>query len=127
MILLKSHPEWALSSGRHHRKGTIIAEDTAAGLGARGTRINGPRVDILSALRALPSIGEVQEQETSDNNDVDGHRFIVLSSEKTIAREIAQVVVNRGWALYELMPTTLGLEELFVRLTNTGDQRKEAA
>lgn len=114
-------------------KGNIIAEDTAAGLSEKvqgATRIQlrvaGPQVEILSALRALSNVTEAHEQEASDN-DVDGHRFIVLSPEKTIAREIAQVIVNRGWALSELTPTTLGLEELFVRLTSTNDQRKEAA
>jgi gliding motility-associated transport system ATP-binding protein len=114
-------------------KGSIIAEDTAAGLSERiqgatriQLRIAGPRVDILSTLRALPNVREAHEQEAADN-DADGHRFIVISLERTIAREIAQVVVNRGWALYELTPTILGLEELFVRLTATSDQRKEAA
>ncbi len=114
-------------------KGNIIAEDTAAGLSEKvqgATRIQlrvvGPQAEILSALRSLPNVKEVQPQETSDM-DADGHRFIVLSPEKTIARDVAQVIVNRGWALHELMPTTLGLEELFVRLTGTGEQRKEAA
>ena len=136
-ILLSSHVLHEVGLTCHRvviiDKGNIIAEDTAAGLSEKvqgATRIQlrvaGPRVDILSALRALPSVVEVREQETS-NNDVDGHRFVVLSPEKTIAREVAQVIVNRGWALYELTPTTLGLEELFVRLTGTSDQRKEAA
>ncbi|MSQ46947.1 MAG: ABC transporter ATP-binding protein [Deltaproteobacteria bacterium] len=114
-------------------KGNIIAEDTAAGLSEKvqgATRIQlrvvGPQAEILSALRALPNVKDVQPQETS-NLDVGGHRFVVLSPEKTIARDVAQVIVNRGWALHELTPTTLGLEELFVRLTGTGEQGKEAA
>jgi ABC-2 type transport system ATP-binding protein len=136
-ILLSSHILHEVGLTCHRvviiDKGSIIAEDTATGLSERiqgATRIQlciaGPRVDILSALRALPNVREAHEQEAADN-DADGHRFIVISPERTIAREIAQIVVNRGWALYELTPTTLGLEELFVRLTGTADQRKAAA
>jgi ABC-2 type transport system ATP-binding protein len=104
-------------------KGKIIAEDTAAGLsdrvqGATRTlvRAGGPHPEILAALRALPGVKEV----TTPDGDVggqEGYSFLVTSPDRTIARKVAQVVVNRGWALYELRPLTLGLEELFVRLT----------
>ncbi|NOT56691.1 MAG: ABC transporter ATP-binding protein [Deltaproteobacteria bacterium] len=136
-VLLSSHVLHEVGLTCHRvviiDKGNIIAEDTAAGLSEKvqgATRIQlrvvGPQAEILSALRALSNVTEVQPQATSDI-DGDGHRFVVLSPEKTIAREVAQVIVNRGWALHELMPTTLGLEELFVRLTGTGEQRQEAA
>lgn len=112
-------------------KGSIIAEDTAAGLSERiqgatriQLRIAGPRADMLSALRALPGVREVNEQETSESGE-EGHRFVVISRDRAIARDIAQAVVSRGWALYELTPMTLGLEELFVRLTT--EEQKEAA
>lgn len=115
-------------------KGSIIAEDTAAGLSERiqgairlQLRIAGPQADILSALRTLPGVREVQEQEALEENGADRHRFVLTSRDRTIAREIAQAVVSRGWALYELTPMTLGLEELFVRLTGPGEQQKEAA
>ncbi len=112
-------------------KGSIIAEDTAAGLSERiqgATRIQlrivGPQADILSALRTFPGVREVKEQEASESGE-EGHRFVVTSLDRTIARDMAQAVVSRGWALYELTPMTLGLEELFVRLTTK--EQKEAA
>jgi ABC-2 type transport system ATP-binding protein len=114
-------------------KGNIIAEDTAAGLsdriqGATRTvvRVGGPRTEVLSTLRALAGVKEVREQEQNEDGQ-EGQSFIVTSPDRTITREIAQTIVGRGWALYELTPMTLGLEELFVRLTAPNEQRKEAA
>jgi ABC-2 type transport system ATP-binding protein len=114
-------------------KGNIIAEDTAAGLSERiqgasriHLRVVGPRADIIAALRALPGVREVSEQEAGENGE-EGQRFVVTSRDRDVAREIAQAVVSRGWALYELTPVTLGLEELFVRLTGPADQQKVAA
>jgi len=112
-------------------KGKIIAEDTAAGLsdrvqGATRTlvRVAGPRAELLAALRALPGVREVSVQDSEGSNQ-EGHHFVVTSLDRAIARELAQVVVSHGWALYELRPMTLGLEELFVRLT--AEDQKAAA
>lgn len=104
-------------------KGRILAEDTTARLIERiqgATRIlvraAGPRPEMLSALRALKEVGEV-EMRDGDTGDQPGHTFVVSSSDRTIARDVAQMMVHRGWDLYELRPLTMGLEELFVRLT----------
>jgi ABC-2 type transport system ATP-binding protein len=112
-------------------KGKIIAEDTAEGLSARVqgatrvfVRVAGPQSEVLSALRQTsgikealiaPEIGEGQE----------GHGFLVTSPNTLIAKDIADMVIARQWALHELRPVTLGLEELFVRLTT--DQIGQAA
>ncbi|TMA51427.1 MAG: hypothetical protein E6J80_13505 [Deltaproteobacteria bacterium] len=61
----------------------------------------------------------------SEGSNQEGHHFVVTSLDRAIARELAQVVVGHGWALYELRPMTLGLEELFVRLT--AEDQKAAA
>jgi len=112
-------------------KGKIIAEDTAAGLsdrvqGATRTlvRVAGPRAELLAALRALPGVREVSVQDSEGSNQ-EGHHLVVTSLDRAIAQELAQVVVSHGWALYELRPMTLGLEELFVRLT--AEDQKAAA
>jgi len=114
-------------------KGNIIAEDTAAGLsdriqGATRTivRVGGPRTEVMSALRALTGVKDVIEQDQNESGQ-EGLSFIVTSPDRSIARDVAQAVVSRGWALDELTPMTLGLEELFVRLTAPHEQRKEAA
>ncbi|MGE0682558.1 MAG: ABC transporter ATP-binding protein [Candidatus Binatia bacterium] len=105
-------------------KGRIIAEDTAEGLNDRiqgATRVFvravGPRVDMFTALRALPGVQEVSESDNTDAEGHEGHTFLVISPDRTIAKDIAQLITSKGWALHELRPLTLGLEELFVRLT----------
>jgi ABC-2 type transport system ATP-binding protein len=107
-------------------KGRIIAEDTAEGLSARlqgVTRIflraTGPRADILAALCVHPGVKDVSipENELSGQEGKEGHPFLVTSPDRGIAKEIAQLIINKGWSLHELRPITLGLEELFVRLT----------
>jgi len=114
-------------------KGNIIAEDTAAGLSDRiqgatrtSVRVGGPRTEVLTVLRALTGVKDVIAQE-QDENGQEGHSLVVTSLDRAITRDIAQAIVSRGWALYELTPMTLGLEELFVRLTAPNEQRKEAA
>jgi ABC-2 type transport system ATP-binding protein len=110
-------------------KGNILAEDTAEGLtsrvqGAARTlvRAAGPRQELFAVLRGLTGVKSVEPQETG-GEEHPGHAFVVASPDQTIAREIAQVVVSRGWDLYELKPLTMGLEELFVRVT--GDQQPQ--
>ncbi len=112
-------------------KGRILAEDTAEGLSARLqgatqmlVRVTGPSQEILSALRTLPDVREVALRD-SEHSEQPGHTLVVTSHDRTIPREIARVVVQRGWELHELRPITMGLEELFVRLTS--ENQKVAA
>ena len=112
-------------------KGRILAEDTAHRLseriqGAANVRVraSGPHPDILNALRALKTVEQVTEHdEESDGSE--GAAFTVRSSNHDVAREIAQTIIQKGWALHELRPVTLDLEALFVRLTR--EDKKEAA
>jgi ABC-2 type transport system ATP-binding protein len=112
-------------------RGKILAEDTAEGLSARlqgvmqtFVRATGPVQEMLSALRALPQVKEVVLQKNEESGPP-GHPLIVTSPDRAIPREIARAVVQRGWELHELRPITMGLEELFVRLT--GEEQKAAA
>ena len=112
-------------------KGNILAEDTAEGLSARlqGAtqvllRATGPRPEMLGTFRALTGVREVVAHDGNDGEQL-GHTFVITSHDHAIARELAQVVVQRGWGLYELRPITMGLEELFVRLT--AEEPKAAA
>jgi ABC-2 type transport system ATP-binding protein len=107
-------------------KGKIIAEDTAEGLSDRVQgaarvllRTGGERAHVLAALRSLPGVKGVTEfaENAESSEKQEGHSFILTSPDRTIAKDIARLVVGNGWELYELRPLTLGLEELFVRLT----------
>lgn len=129
-VLLSSHilPEVGLTC---HRvviidKGKIIAEDTAEGLSDRlqgatriHLRVTGPQAEIFATLQAHPGVKDVSslENESNSQDRQEGHAFLVISPDRGIAKEIAQLVIGKGWSLHELRPITLGLEELFVRLT----------
>jgi ABC-2 type transport system ATP-binding protein len=104
-------------------KGNILAEDTTTGLSERIqgitqtlVRAAGPHQDMLAALRTINSIKEVETRASMDRDQA-GHTFVISSPDRAVAREIAQIMVGHGWELYELRPLTLGLEDLFVRLT----------
>ena len=116
-------------------KGRIIAQDRPDSLDAlvQGTtrtfvRLRAPQAaDLTEALRALPGVSEVVLRDghaaesagtvSADATPDDGRAFVLVSRDRSVAREIAQAVVEHGWDLIELRPVTLSLEELFVRLT----------
>ena len=116
-------------------KGRIIAQDRPDSLDAlvQGTtrtfvRLRAPQAaDLTEALRALPGVSEVVVRDghaaesagtvSADATPDDGRAFVLVSRDRSVAREIAQAVVEHGWDLIELRPVTLSLEELFVRLT----------
>ena len=116
-------------------KGRIIAQDRPDSLDAlvQGTtrtfvRLRAPQAaDLTEALRALPGVSEVVVRDghaaesagtvSADATPDDGRAFVLVSRDRSVAREIAQAVVEHGWDLVELRPVTLSLEELFVRLT----------
>lgn len=104
-------------------KGKIIAEDTASGLSARiqgaariFVRATGPRTEVLTAVRALAGVKDITES-PAEAEASEGLSFFVVSPDRMIAKDVAQLIISKGWALHELRPVTLGLEELFVRLT----------
>jgi ABC-2 type transport system ATP-binding protein len=126
-ILLSTHilPEVAMTCERVIiiDYGRIIAEDTAEGLTRRlqgshetRTRIAGPRVPVLEALRALPGVEDVREEPATD-----GSVTAVLRSSlgDETRRGLAELVVGRGWGLLELRPLPMSLEDLFVRLVRS--------
>ena len=134
-VLISSHilPEVSLLCGRVIivDGGRVVAEDTAAALarrveGATRTliRVEGPPDVVAQALRTLDGIERVDpaSEGTSDAARA-GTAFVVVSSDgETARREIATLVVQRGWGLLEVRPLEPSLEELFVRLL--GAERK---
>jgi len=132
-VLLSTHilPEVSMTCGRVIiiDYGRIIAEDTALGLtqrvrGSDETRVRvvGPRVDVLAALATIAGIDELREEATTD-----GAIAVVARSTRgdDLRRDIAALVVGRGWGLVEMRPLAMSLEDLFVRLVR--DDRDAAA
>ena len=109
--------------------GRIIAEDTAEGLtnrlrGSEETRVRivGPRTEVQDAVRALPGVDAVSEEGAAE-----GVVSLVTRSVQgdALRRDLAVLVVGKGWDLLEIRPLPMSLEDLFVRLVH--DDRQGAA
>jgi gliding motility-associated transport system ATP-binding protein len=110
-------------------RGRIIAQDTAEALNRRVqgvyqtlVRVEGPKEDVATALRAIPGVEQVNEDAVPSDPSA---RFKVVSATgEDIRKAIARTVVDRGWSLAEVSPITLTLEDLFVRLVRSGEEAR---
>jgi ABC-2 type transport system ATP-binding protein len=106
-------------------EGQLVAEDTPANLAQRlqatdqvEAEIRGPVQEVATALRAIPNVTNVRFSGAGDQ------RTFTVDSRPGggIAEQVAQVVVNHRWGLLRLAPTTMSLEEIFLRLTAGGQE-----
>jgi ABC-2 type transport system ATP-binding protein len=124
-IVLSTHilPEVAQTCQRVViiNKGRVVAVDTPDNLTARlkgaetmYVQVDAEGADAGAALSALPGVMRVATAE--QRGTVAG--FEVESERGTdIRRDIARVVVTRGWGLLELRPMRMSLEEIFLQVT----------
>jgi ABC-2 type transport system ATP-binding protein len=108
-------------------KGRVVAVDTPKNLthqlkGASTLYVqvegDGTAADVLSGV---PGVGQVRE--------ADRHERYVgyeIESTKDIRRDVARAIVNKGWGLLELRPKRLGLEEVFLQLTEEAAREQVA-
>ncbi|MCS7043777.1 MAG: ABC transporter ATP-binding protein [Bryobacteraceae bacterium] len=111
-------------------KGRIVAQDTVENL---TSRLRGQEAvlvevagagagEIRGALSAVPGVARVQEK--GSRNGL--HAFEVESEPgRNVRAELARKVVESGWALHELRPVAMSLEEVFLELT--ASEKAEAA
>ena len=112
-------------------KGKIVAVDTPQRLKAQiqGTarvliEVDGPSVEVLSAVKALPGVANAQIASE------DGSRSrLQIESEigRDIRVEVARAMVNKGWGLLELRSENLSLEDIFIKLTTAEETTPTAA
>ncbi|RMF22529.1 MAG: ABC transporter ATP-binding protein, partial [Deltaproteobacteria bacterium] len=124
-VLLSTHilPEVSITCRRVLilDRGRLIAEDTAEGLEARAVgrrqltvRIAGPDGEVREVLAQLPGVVGV---EADTARPAGSPRLVVTTDgESSRPREIARAVIEQGWALEELAPRTISLEDLFVKI-----------
>lgn len=129
-ILLSTHilPEASVTCDRVViiDRGRIIAEDTAEGLHRRVQgvvqtllRVRGPRDELLALVRAVPGVDEVSEATVPSDPSI---RLRVTSKTEDVRQALARAIVERGFALVEVSPVSLTLEDLFLRLVH--DERR---
>jgi ABC-2 type transport system ATP-binding protein len=120
-IILSTHilPEVAQTCQRVViiNKGRVVAVDTPENLTARLTgsetmyvQVDAAGADAGPVLAGVAGVTRVLGSE--------GGGFEVESERGTdVRRELAKVVVNRGWGLLELRPMRMSLEEVFMKVT----------
>jgi ABC-2 type transport system ATP-binding protein len=108
-------------------RGKIVAVDTPQNLrfqlqGAERVfmEIQGPEPEITSQLKKTPGVIEVRTVASTDGR----HRFQIEGElRKEIRSDLARMVVQSGWGLYELQAETMSLEDIFLKLT-TAEERE---
>jgi ABC-2 type transport system ATP-binding protein len=123
-IILSTHilPEVSQTCNRIViiNKGRVVAVDTPDNLTARlrGSETLYVQVDSMGADAegTLSSIPGVTRVSISDRRDSIAGFEVDSESGRDVRRELAAVVVNRGWGLLELRPMRMGLEEIFLKV-----------
>ncbi|MFA6742701.1 MAG: ATP-binding cassette domain-containing protein [Candidatus Neomarinimicrobiota bacterium] len=83
-------------------------------------QIEGPVTEIESALSQHNSVTAVAVQPNSKDNIATYKVEAAIGSD--IRKELAALVVNRGWGLLELKSEILSLEDIFLRLTTKEEE-----
>jgi len=111
-------------------RGRVLALDTPANLNRRlrpasqvHLEVRGPGDEVARAVRAVPGVVAVEEHGRRD-----GVCALTVSSEpdRDLREVLAATVASHGWALRELRPQTLTLEEIFLSLVSAEPERSES-
>jgi gliding motility-associated transport system ATP-binding protein len=131
-IVLSTHilPEVAQTCQRVViiNRGRVVAVDTPENLTARlkgaetmYVQVDTGGADAVAALAAIPGVSRVA---AADGRSGPGGFEVESDRGVDVRREIARVIVNRGWGLLELRPMRMSLEEIFLQVTT--DEAPEA-
>jgi ABC-2 type transport system ATP-binding protein len=102
-------------------KGRVVAIDTPDNLTARLRGAETMFLQVAGAeeplTTALSGVGGVTRVAVTNRHD--GYVDLEVDSERgvDVRRELAAAVVSRGWGLLELRPVRMGLEDIFLKLT----------
>ena len=109
-------------------RGRLVASDTPENLTARlkgaetmYVQVEGPADAAREALERVTGVTRVS---VADRRDGIAGFEVESVRGRDVRRELARVVVERGWGLLELRPVRMSLEEIFLHLT-TEDQPAE--
>jgi len=111
-------------------RGRVLAVDTPTNLNRQLRRTSevylevvAPDGDVVQTLRAVPGVLSVEPRA----NPGDGASALLVATEegRDLRELIAATVVGHGWALRELRPVMLSLEEIFLSLVATKESATE--
>jgi ABC-2 type transport system ATP-binding protein len=112
-------------------RGKIVAVDTPQNLRSQlqgaeriTIEVQGPASEIVSKLRGMPGVVDVQMLTEND-----GRRRFQVEGElnKDIRSDLARTIVQNGWGLYELQSASMSLEDIFLKLTTAEESEKQNA
>jgi ABC-2 type transport system ATP-binding protein len=112
-------------------RGKIVAVDTPGNLrtqlqgGERVTvEVQGPVSEVTAKLKSMPGVVDVKKI-----SDVDGRSRYQIEGEQRqdIRSDLARMIVQSGWGLYELQSSTMSLEDIFIKLTTAEESEKQNA
>ncbi|MGE5814198.1 MAG: ATP-binding cassette domain-containing protein, partial [Acidobacteriota bacterium] len=124
-VILSTHilPEVAQTCQRVViiNKGRVVAVDSPDNLTARlrGTETMYVQVEGggAEAARALETVAGVTRVSLADQRNGTAGYEVESAKGQDIRRELARMIVNRGWGLLEMRPVRMSLEEIFLHLT----------
>ena len=106
-------------------KGKIVTEDTTENLQARligaervVLRVRGDADELAKTVKAVKGAQGVVTKE-------DGSVEFEFASGKDVRPEVAKQVINSGYELIELRPLGMSLEEIFLELTSSDNNKKK--
>jgi ABC-2 type transport system ATP-binding protein len=115
-------------------KGKLVATDSVHNLQNRARGVEAILVEVEGRdgalesgivqhrLESVPGVSRVVLKDHRNNQSI----FEVESLKDRIIRgDLARAIVDSGWNLNELRPTAMSLEEIFLQLTGTVEQREE--
>src|SRR3989339_2175619 len=124
-IILSTHilPEVSMTCQRVIiiNEGRLVAVDTPQNLTAQLqksqqfiVRIDGPEKEVLSEVGKINTVSRVAVKESG----ADGINSYLVEFKKDSdgGKDIAPVIVRKNWALYEMRPIGMSLEDIFIKL-----------
>ena len=126
-IILSSHilPEISMIAGRVViiDEGRIKAMDTPdnlikrlRGAGKTMVRLTGPREKVLSSLRQINGVAQVEAADDAGTAAAAGLYMVEFANGQNAAHKIARAAAENHWDLYELTPVKMSLEDIFIRI-----------
>jgi len=102
-------------------RGRVVAVDTPdnltnqlKGSASLYVQVDAAGADVAEALSGLSGVRQISEHDRHEQ--LVGFE-IAADTDRDIRRDVARLVVDRGWGLLELRPLRLSLEDIFLQLT----------
>ena len=102
-------------------RGRVVAVDTPdnltqqlKGSATLYVQVDAAGADAAAALSAIAGVRQVSEHDRHEQ--LVGFE-VASDTERDIRRDVARMVVDKGWGLLELRPLRLSLEDIFLQLT----------